>query len=145
MNIKFILNEYILIWNFLFRQSISKELNDVKQKIWNNYKREYNALQKENINILKDPKNYIPDDDTIYNVIKEQDIYGSIYKYTNKYKLGLMEEWDREKKDIARELKSIIKTNIKDYSVYLVDPRLGVVDFNYCHGSRNNLLWGEKE
>lgn len=140
MNIKFVLNEYILIWNFLFRQSISKELNDVKQKIWINYKKEYNELQDENINILKDPKNYIPDDDTIYNIIKEQDVYASIYKYTDKYKLGLIEEWDSEKKDIIRELKSIIKISIKDYTVYLVDPRLNAIDFNVYHGNKNRII-----
>ena len=52
MNIKFILNEYILIWNLLFRQSISKELNSRKQKIWLNYKKEYNDLYGENKKIL---------------------------------------------------------------------------------------------
>lgn len=140
MNLKFILNEYILIWNLLFRQSISKELNSRKQKIWVNYKKEYNALKEENINILRDPKNYIPNDDTIYNIIKEQDVYENYYKYTDKYKLELIEAWDKYKKEIVRELNSIIKINIRDYHVYLVEPRLNVVDYTFSLENSNRVI-----
>lgn len=34
MNLKFVINESVLIWYLLFHQSISKEINDYKQKVW---------------------------------------------------------------------------------------------------------------
>lgn len=128
MNLKFTLNEYILIWNLLFRQSISKELNNRKQKIWINYKKEYNTLYNEKKSLLQDPRNYIPNNDVIYNIMKEQEVYNSIYKYTDKYKLELIETWDENKKNINKELKNILRTNNKEYQIYLMDPRLNTVD-----------------
>ncbi len=145
MNLKFTLNEYILIWNLLFKQSISKELNNRKQKIWINYKKEYNALKKENINILKDSKNYIPNDDTIYNIMKEQEIYNSIYKYTNKYKLELTKVWDEYQKEINKQLKSILKISLKQYNVFIIDPRLNTIDYVYELKESNCLCYGRKK
>ena len=140
MNIKIILNEDILIWYLLFKQSISKELNEEKQKIWYNYKECYNDLFKEQKILLKDPKNYIPNDDTIYNIVKELSIYDNIYKYTEKYKLTLVKNWDTLKK----ELRSIIKMDINDYDIYLVDPRLNTcVYLNKLN--TNTLIYGVKK
>ena len=34
MNIKFVVNDYILIWNLLFQASISEKMHVLKQKIW---------------------------------------------------------------------------------------------------------------
>ena len=63
MNLKFVVNDYVLIWNLLFQASISENIHKFKQKIWINYKNEYNKTFKDNLLILKDPKNFIPDDD----------------------------------------------------------------------------------
>lgn len=145
MNLKFTLNEYILIWNLLFRQSITKELNNKKQKIWINYKKEYNKLYNEKKALLQDPKNYIPDDDTIYNLMKEQEVYSSIYKYTDKYKLELTETWDENKKEIIKELKSVLKISGKEYQVYLVDPRLNIVDdVTEIENEKKVICYGKK-
>lgn len=129
MNLKFIFNEYILIWNLLFRQSISKDLNDKKQKIWFNYKKEYNALSKDKKALLEDPKNYIPDDDAIYNIVKELDVYNSIYNGVEKYKVALTKAWDEVKKPLRTYLKEILKIDLNDYKIYVVDPRLNIMDF----------------
>ena len=83
MNLKFVINESVLIWYLLFHQSISKEMNDYKQKVWKNYCSEYKDLQKEKEIILRDPKNYIPDDDTIYDIMREFDGYDDIYREYN--------------------------------------------------------------
>ena len=42
MNLKFVVNDYVLIWNLLFQASISERIHTVKQKIWLNYQKEYN-------------------------------------------------------------------------------------------------------
>lgn len=138
MNLKFILNEYILIWNLLFKKSLSKELNKCKQKIWVNYKNAYNALQNEEINILEDPKNYIPDDDTIYNLVREDEVYIELYKHTEKYKMELSMIFDTYFKKIIREFKNIVKIDTLEYDVFLVDPRLNLVD--YIENDENNII-----
>ena len=40
MNLKFAVNDYVLIWNLLFQASVSEEIHKLKQKIWFNYKKE---------------------------------------------------------------------------------------------------------
>ena len=76
MNFKLVINDYILIWNILFQASISKEVQDLKQKLWKNYKKAYNALYKEKDVILKDYKDYnIPTDDTIFDMVKSTETY----------------------------------------------------------------------
>ena len=42
MNVKFYVNNYVLIWNLLFQASISEPIYNLKQKLWANYKNEYN-------------------------------------------------------------------------------------------------------
>ena len=38
MELKFITNDYVLAWNLLFQPSYTTELNNIKQKLWDNYK-----------------------------------------------------------------------------------------------------------
>ncbi len=128
MNFEFIYNEYILIWNLLFRQSISKEINDSKQKIWINYKKEYNALFYDKDNILSDPKNYIPKDDTIYNIVKELNFYPEIEKKVEKFRLTLIREWDKVRKPFNKYLKELLRIDLNNYKVYVIDSRLEVTD-----------------
>ena len=71
MNLKFVVNDYVLIWNLLFQASISEKVHKLKQKLWINYKREYNNTYRDKEVMLKDPKNFIPNDDTIYNIVLE--------------------------------------------------------------------------
>ncbi len=42
----------------------------------------YKDLYKEEAKILKDPKNYIPDDDTIFDMVKATDVYKKIRRET---------------------------------------------------------------
>ena len=69
MNLNFIINDYILIWNVLFQASVSEPIYKLKQKLWDTYKEQYNNTYKDRVAILNDVKNYIPNDDTIYNII----------------------------------------------------------------------------
>lgn len=130
MNIRFILNDYVLAWNLLFKQSISKELNDYKQKIWKNYKTQYNNLYTESKSIVSDPENYIPEDDTIYNILNDIDIYKEIKNNVDKYRIALTKVYDENKKELEKQLKSILKFDIQTYSVYLIDPRLSLTEYN---------------
>ena len=98
MSTNFIVNDYALIWNLLFQASISESIYNLKQKLWESYRNEYNSTYKDKLPILKDIKNFIPDNDTIYNVVLENKNYEKIRKQAEKYRLELMKLWDKNKK-----------------------------------------------
>ena len=52
MNTNFVVNDYVLIWNLLFRASISETIYKLKQKIWDTYKNEYNAIFRDKSQIM---------------------------------------------------------------------------------------------
>lgn len=145
MNVKFIVNEYILVWYLLFQQSISVKLNNYKQKLWNNFQNEYIHLEKEKQLILKDPKNYIPDNDTIYDLIKDFDDYNDVLKETDKYKVNVLKVWDSYKSKVNKELTNILRFEIKDYNILLVNPKLNVIDLSAKgDGKTNTIVYGKK-
>lgn len=128
MNIKFYVNENILIWNLLFQASISEQVYSLKQKLWSNYKDEYNNTYRDKNVILSDPKNFIPNDDTIYNIVKETREYEKVKKVTEKYRMELMKVWDSNKRLINAFVKSILKKELRQYKLYVVNEELNVID-----------------
>ena len=145
MNLNFVLNDYVLIWNLLFGASISSNIQGFKQKLWKNYRHSYNDLYKEEEHILKDPKNYIPDDDTIFDMVKASDIYKEIREDTEKYRLELLHTWDKIKKDLNKNLKEILRFDIKLYHVLIVDKKLDVIGMKIPKSKRvNTITWGNR-
>ena len=145
MNLNFVLNDYVLIWNLLFGASISSDIQMFKQKLWKNYRHSYNDLYKEEEHILKDPKNYIPDDDTIFDMVKASDIYKEIREDTEKYRLELLHTWDKIKKDLNKNLKEILRFDIKLYHVLVVDKKLDVIGMKIPKSRRvNTITWGNR-
>lgn len=145
MNLNFVLNDYVLIWNLLFGASISSNIQGFKQKLWKNYRHSYNDLFKEEEHILKDPKNYIPDDDTIFDMVKASDIYKEIREDTEKYRLELLHTWDKVKKDLNKNLKEILRFDIKLYHVLIVDKKLDVIGMKIPKSRRvNTITWGNR-
>ena len=145
MNLNFVLNDYVLIWNLLFSASISSNIQMFKQKLWKNYRHSYNDLFKEEEHILKDPKNYIPDDDTIFDMVKASDIYKEIREDTEKYRLELLHTWDKIKKDLNKNLKEILRFDIKLYHVLIVDKKLDVIGMKIPKSRRvNTITWGNR-
>lgn len=124
MNLRFMVNDYVLIWNLLFQASISENIHNYKQKLWQNYKKEYNITYKDNKSMLKDPKNFIPRDDTIYNLMKEYPSYKELKKETEKFRVYLVKMWDKHKKQTLKELKDIMRLEIEPYQVLVVSPNL---------------------
>lgn len=125
MNIKFIVNDYILIWNLLFRASISESTHKLKQKLWTNYKNEYNAAYKDKNLMLKDIKNYIPDDDTIYNLVMETKEYQKLKKELEKYRLEVLKIWNKQ---INTYLSKILKKIPQEYTIFLVNEDFDVLE-----------------
>ena len=125
MNLNFIINDYILIWNVLFQASVSEPIYKLKQKLWDTYKEQYNNTYKDRVAILNDVKNYIPNDDTIYNIILESAEYQNIRKEEEKYRLEVIKLWNKK---ISTQLKKITKQDFKEYTVYLIDNRLEILE-----------------
>lgn len=143
MNLSFDLNDYLLIWNLLFQTSISNETQRLKEKLWKNYRHLYKALYKEEAKILKDPKNYIPDDDTIFDMVKSTDVYKKIRKETEEYRLFLMHYYDEMKKNINNYFKDIIRFDIKMYHVLVINPRFNAVEMKTVKSRKvNTISWG---
>ncbi|MCI8347094.1 MAG: hypothetical protein HFJ12_04000 [Bacilli bacterium] len=145
MNLKFVVNDYVLIWNLLFQASITESIHKLKQKIWINYKEEYNKVFKDNSLMLKDPKNFIPNDDTIYNIVLESKDYEKIKKQTERFRIKLLQNWDENKKIAVQELKDILRFDIRLYHILVVSDQLNIMDTSLVKGSRvNTLVWGKK-
>ena len=128
MKINFIINDYVLIWNLLFQASISESMHKLKQKLWKIYKEEYNNTNRDKDLILKDPKNFIPNDDTIYNTVLETKDYERIKKNAEKYRLEVMQIWDSKKKETQNLVKKIIKKDLGNYQILIVNRELNVID-----------------
>lgn len=144
MNIKFYVNDHILIWNLLFQASISEQIYNLKQKLWSNYKTEYNNTYRDKNHILKDVKNFIPNDDTIYNIMIETREYEKIKKNTEKYRMELMKIWDSNKRLINAFIKSVIKKDIRTYKVYAVNEELNIIDINIQNEETGTIIVGKK-
>ena len=84
MNVEFIVNDYLLAWNLLFRPSISEDIQKMKERLWKNYPKQYMKIEKENVEILKYTSDFIPDDDTIYNMIFNTEEFKIVKRQTDK-------------------------------------------------------------
>ena len=145
MNLKFVVNDYVLIWNLLFQASINEKIHKVKQKLWINYKKEYNSTYRDKDTILKDPKNFIPNDDTIYNIMLETKEYEKIRKHTEKYRNQVLKIWDDNKKEVNKILSSVIKTSISPYQILVVTDQLDILDTTAPKAKKmNTIVLGKK-
>ncbi len=142
MNLNVIVNKYLLMWNILYQSSPSEEIDAFKQKLWFNYKREYSLLHKDKADILQDIDNYIPDDDTVYNVLESSSLYNRLKQETNRYRLTIMEIWDRNSKNYMKEIRNIMKYEPKeDYLICAVHPNLDILEADFKH---NIITVGKK-
>lgn len=145
MNIEFMTNDYLLAWYLLFKPSFSEEVQRLKVRLYQNYGKQYMRLEKENVEILKYNNDFIPDDDTIYNIIFESEVFKQIKKETDRHRQFLMKAWDTNSKKIKSILKDILRFNIKDkYHILVIHPKLDTVEYMRTN-PKKNIAWGKSD
>ena len=140
MNTKFIVNDYVLIWNLLFGASISEPIYKLKQKIWDTYKNEYNTTFKDKLEILEDYKNFIPNNDTVYNIVLDTKDYERLKKQSETSRIEIMQVWDKNKKENEYLYKHIIRKKLPNYTFFIVNKELNVID----HPKEGILIIGKE-
>lgn len=145
MNIQFVVNDYLLVWNLLFRPSISEEIQALKERLWKNYSKNYLKLEKEDVEILKYTDDFIPDDDTIYNFVFESEEFKLVKKQTEKYRRFLMKVWDSHQKEILKALKELLRFKVDDqYKIMVIHPYFDNAEYLKTN-PKKNIVWGKKE
>ena len=128
MNTNFVVNEYALVWYLLFQASISEAVYKLKQKLWDTFKTEYNKTFNDRDAIITEKKDFIPNDETIYNFFFESKDYQKIQKQVEKHRLELMKIWDKNKKVTEKLYSNIIRKKTNDYTFYVVSNELEIID-----------------
>ena len=139
MNTKFIVNDYALIWALLFQASVSENIHKLKQKLWETYKEEYNQTYKDKSAIMYDYKNFIPNNDTIYNIIIKNKAYEKIKMQAEKHRLEIMKLWDKNKKNINYLMNEVVRMPLPDYTFFIVNKEINIVD----HPLKGSLIVGK--
>ena len=132
MKLDIVINKYLLIWYLLYQSSVSEEMHKLKQKLWKSNKKDYTEVYKEKNKILSDLDNYIPDDDTIYNLVESSEVFKKIKKDAYRYRLTILEMWDKNKARYKKELSKIMKCDLSgNYTVCTLHPNSDVVETNF--------------
>lgn len=143
MNINFFVNEYLLAWYLLYSASLSKEIDRFRKKLWSKYKKEYNFCYKDKDEIVKYGKDFIPDNDILYNEIFVSELYISLKKETEKHKNHLEKLVMNDNKVIKKSTKEVLKLKLNDeYQVYVVHPRMEIIEYN---NQCDCVVWGSEK
>lgn len=140
MNIDIQISDYLLAWYLLYGASLSKEIDKFKKALYIKYKKEYNLCYKDRLNIIKDGKDYIPDNDVLYNAVFESELYKSLKKETNRHRLHICKLWDSNRKELNTYISDVLRITFpKRINLYIIHPRLEVIE--YIDDS-NSIIWG---
>lgn len=143
MNIEIVVNDYLLAWYILYGASLSKEIDNFKRTLFNKYKKEYNFCYKDKNEIVKYGKDFIPDNDILYNVVIESNLFKYLKKETNRHKLHIEKLWADNKDLINKSIKNIIRVKFKEnITLYIIHPRLEIIEYLSDY---NGLIWGSEK
>lgn len=141
MKINFIANNYLLIWNLLYGPSISMKMHMFKQKLWLIYKKEYKKIENDKDEILSDYKNFIPDDNTLYDLIEDSSVFPVLIKDVEHHRIKLMKEWDLIKRKVNKELSNILRVESDTYQVIVLHPSM---ESELSSFNAKSIGWGKK-
>ena len=95
------------MWYLLCRESNINEVNIFKQNFLSLHRKEAFMLIKEKDIIMSYLKDYIPDDDFIFNKFYNTDEFKKLQKDTNKYRISMLEAYDKDKKVLLKNLNKL--------------------------------------
>lgn len=144
MKLEFQVNDYLLTWTLLYGASISQKIHTFKQKLWTTYKKQYNRSTNDKDEMLMDIKNYLPNDDTLYNLVLETEIFEQLKKETEKHRLILMKIWDQNKKEMIKNISDIIRFPLKSkYNIVVLHPKMDT--YLLSNECKTTIGWGFKK
>ena len=142
MRLHFSTNDYLLTWNLLFGSSFSEAVHTFKQKLYTTHRRHYNNISKDKEEMLQDIKNFIPDNDTLYNLVFETDLFSKLKEDTENHRLELLKIWDQNKKELNQTVKEVLKFPLKeDYNIVVLHP---IMDSVLITKGYNTIGWGNR-
>ena len=143
MNLDVFINDYLLAWYILYGASLSKEIDKFKKNLYTKYKKEYNFCYKDKNEIIKYGKDFIPDNDILYNAVLTSNLFKSLKKETIKHRNNIEKMWEGNKDTINNEINMVIRMPFpKTISVFIVHPRFEITEYL---GEQNSLVWGSEK
>ncbi len=143
MDLEININDYLLAWYLLYGASLSKEIDKFKKILYTKYKKEYNFCYKDRSEIIKYGKDFIPDNDILYNAVLTSSLFKSLKKETLKHRNNLIRMWDNSKEDINNYINEVLRIPFpKVINVYIIHPRLEITE--YLKDFRS-IVWGSEK
>ncbi len=143
MNLDINVNDYLLAWYLLYGASLSKEIDKFKRTLYAKYKKEYNFCYKDRSEIIKYGKDFIPDNDILYNAVLTSNLFKSLKKETIKHRNNIIKLWENNSLEINEHIKDILRISYPDViNVFIIHPRLEINDYQ---DEFNSLVWGSEK
>jgi len=130
MNLDIIVNDYLLAWYILYGASLSKEIDRFKKNLFIKYKKEYNFCYKDRMEIIKYGKDFIPDNDILYNAVLTSSLFRSLKKETIKHRNNIEKMWENSGDEINKHINSVIRVDFPSIvNVYVIHPRFEITEY----------------
>ena len=143
MNLEINVNDYLLAWYILYGASLSREIDKFKRILYTKYKKEYNYCYKDRTEIIKYGKDFIPDNDILYNAVLSSNLFKSLKKETVKHKNNIIKLWESNGDEINDYVNKILRIPFpKVIMVYIIHPRLEITEYLKDYKS---LIWGSEK
>lgn len=143
MNLEINVNDYLLAWYLLYGASLSKEIDKFKKTLYLKYKKEYNFCYKDRSEILKYGKDFIPDNDILYNAVLTSNLFKSLKKETQKHRNNIIKLWETNQKEINSYIEDVLRIPFpRIINVYIIHPRLEISEY-VCESK--SLVWGSEK
>ena len=143
MKLEVMVNDYLLAWYILYGASLSKEIDKFKRNLFTKYKKEYNFCYKDRSEIMKYGKDFIPDNDILYNAVLTSSLFRSLKKETVKHCSNITKTWDSNETEINKHINNIIRMPFpKIVNVFVIHPRFEITE--YVRDVKS-LVWGSEK
>ena len=143
VNLDVMVNDYLLAWYILYGASLSKEIDRFKKNLFTKYKKEYNFCYKDRVEILKYGKDFIPDNDILYNAVLTSGLFKSLKKETIKHRNNIEKMWEGSKEVINMHINNVIRLPFpKVVHVYVIHPRFEITEYAR---DLKCIVWGSEK